>query len=137
MDHEAALAEMLRVIKPRGRIVISGPAEGNNEFLYATHLAAFGRLTEIDQKAITFLERTIEPLLRSWGLEFSATTFDNVVTFDDQVAFLAYYRSTTLFRLSARELPEEEIVRRFSALLPTGPIVNRKRVRILVISIPD
>ena len=68
MDHEAALAEMLRVIKPRGRIVISGPAEGNNEFLYATHLAAFGRLTEIDQKAITFLERTIEPLLRSWGL---------------------------------------------------------------------
>jgi LmbE family N-acetylglucosaminyl deacetylase len=133
MDHEAALAEMLRVVKPRSRIVISGPATGNNDLLYSTHMAAFGRLSELDDKAISFLEGTVEHLLRSWGIEFSASTFDNIVTFTDQAAFLDYYRSTTLFRLWACEVPEGEIVRRFRAFLPIGPIVNRKRVRILVI----
>ncbi|QXD14295.1 class I SAM-dependent methyltransferase [Rhodocaloribacter litoris] len=131
-----ALDEMLRVLRTGGRFVLSGPGTGNNGPFYALHRRLFGEISEIDRHALGFLERAVEPELERRGLAFTAETHENRITYPTLDAFLAYYTTTTLFRMTARTHAPEAMIAAVRDELAPGyargePFVNVKHVRIV------
>lgn len=102
-DVRAAAAEWHRILRPSGRLVVSGPAAGSNAELYDFHLRATGRgPSDADRMALGYVATALPPILESLGFcAIDLLEFDNPVTFPDRAAFLDYWESTSLFQRTA------------------------------------
>ena len=100
---KTALEEMSRVTRPGSRILLSGPALGNNEQFYGLHRHLFGGISDIDLLALGFMETLVEPYLQGKGSSFIAETLENHIGFPTIDTFLAYYSSTSLFRMTVQD----------------------------------
>jgi SAM-dependent methyltransferase len=104
-DMAAAVAEWQRVLAPRGRIAVCGPARGTNVELYSFHEHATGEgPSDADNMAWGHIEDVVRPALEAAAFtDVSLETFVNPIEFPDAAAFLEYWRSTSLFLRSRRD----------------------------------
>lgn len=109
-DWQKAVNEMLRVAKPEGIVLITGPALENNLQFYSFHKEIFGELSEIDEIALRFIQGKLEPYLTEKGVRFEAKTYDNNILYPTKEDFLRYYTSTSLFRMTCEKYPEDFII---------------------------
>jgi|SRR3989344_4603643 len=133
-----ACHEMMRVTKGGGLIVISGPGTGNNSEFYGLHRELFGEISEIDKIGLEFLDQKLIPYLVSQGVTFMAELYGNRVVYPTVEDFVKYYTSTSLFRMTSRELDPaqmaEKLRRHLEPLYKEGKqFENVKRVRIATI----
>ncbi|MEK6963370.1 MAG: class I SAM-dependent methyltransferase [Nanoarchaeota archaeon] len=135
---QEACNEMMRVTKDGGLIVISGPGIGNNSEFYGLHRELFGDISDIDKIGLEFLDQKLIPYLVAQGVTFMAELRGNRVVYPTAEDFIKYYTSTSLFRMTSRELDPTQMVgtirRHLSPIYEEGKqFENIKRVRIVTI----
>lgn len=133
-DLSKALTEWYRVMRPGGRVVVSGPAIGTNAELYEFHEKITGNPpSDVDQMALGYVENNVREGLPVAGFgEVKVEIFDNPITFPTHEAFIDYWKSTSLFIRSVPEEQREEAIQRgAAALAERGDLfVNTKKVAI-------
>jgi len=98
-DLKEAIREWQRVLKPGGRIVISGPATGTNVELYEFHRQATGYgPSDADTIACGYVDGLVHTELSAGAFrDVTVDVFINPVEFPDAASFIDYWRSTSVF----------------------------------------
>lgn len=98
-DLRTAISEFRRVLRPSGRLVLTGPAHDTNAELYAFHARVTGYgPSDADTLALGYLaDRAVPELMRMGFDSVRHDTFTNEITFPSAEAFLQYWRATSLF----------------------------------------
>jgi SAM-dependent methyltransferase len=133
-DLRCLLSEWARLLRPGGRIVITGPAANSNVELYRFHLEATGkRPSDADQIALGYVEEIVAsqlPIANLWSEDLSVLS--NPVVFPSG-RFLEYWRATSLFSRTVAPTSVDGVLARGAELLqcfPNGFTVT-KQVAIL------
>lgn len=113
-DLDALLREVLRALKPGGRLFVIAPAPQNNRRFRALHAEVSGKP---EPETITIrrmrMERELLPLLKRRFAKVEARNFENQVHITDPTAFMDYYRSTLLLTETSPDASvREDLVRR-------------------------
>ncbi len=137
-EWQRAVGEMLRIARPEGRIVISGPAKDNNEEFYGLHRRLFGEISAIDLRGLHFLSDDLEPYLSAQGISFLSDVYENRVAYQQESDFIDYYTSTSLFRITSQGQDAEKMIQRIrDAIHPVyeqGRVFeNVKKIKIITI----
>jgi SAM-dependent methyltransferase len=124
------IVEWSRVLKPGGRIAISGPAADTNQELYRFHREVTGGdPSDADRMALGYVDGPVRKALAAAAfanIELEIAT--NHVRFPDAPSFLAYWKSTSLFARTPHVRYEAGEARLAGA---SGPFTVTKRVAIL------
>jgi ubiquinone/menaquinone biosynthesis C-methylase UbiE len=93
------IAEWARVLRPGGRLAVSGPAADTNRELYIFHREATGQdPSDADRIALGYIEGPVSKALAESEFEIiRLQTFTNLIRFPDSASFLNYWKSTSLF----------------------------------------
>ena len=137
-DLHRVMTEWFRLLKPSGRLVITGPSAETNEELYRFHLEATGQHpSDADLMALGYIENTVALRLHDFDMKCESMDFIcNPIIFPDNQVFLQYWRSSSLF---ARTVPEnlvEQALRFGESLLKNrqDAFTVTKKITILTVS---
>jgi SAM-dependent methyltransferase len=124
------IAEWARVLKPRGRLVISGPAADSNQELYRFHHEVTGGdPSDADLMALGYIASVVSPALQGPAFDdIQLRTATNRVQFPDAAAFLAYWKSSSLFARTPHARFEDGVAHLANS---PGPFLLTKQVSIL------
>jgi len=133
-DLKRALREWARVLKPDGRIVITGPAADSNAELYRFHLQASGMgPSDADRIALGYVDTIVVP-----ALLLACLQPDNVTVVSNPVVlpgsqFLAYWRATSLFLRTVPQDRADGVLARGEELLRpySGGFTVTKRITVV------
>ena len=134
-DAKTTLAEWHRVIRPGGRVVISGPAEDTNAELYAFHREITGDgPADTDLMALGYVAALPAPMAEVGFTDTSVEAFTNPISFPNADAFLTYWSNTSLFARSVEDNDREAVLAKGRAHLEgkPAPFVNTKTVSIAI-----
>lgn len=128
------LLEWVRLVKPAGPIVITGPASDSNAELYRFHLEAAGaHPSDADRIALGYVGTAVPPALSEAGLQLrELEVLHNPVMFPAR-PFLAYWRSTSLFLRTVPPESVDAVLRRGADLIQSyaGEVTVTKRITVL------
>lgn len=134
-DRVKTITEWARVVKPGGRVAISGPANGTNVELYAFHKEVVGAgPSDSDLMALGFVEDLPETMTAAGFKDVRVETFDNPITFPEPEKFITYWSNASLFARTVDDDKREETLARGLETLKKrgGPYVVTKRVAIAI-----
>ena len=134
-DVNATLTEWHRVVRPGGRVVISGPADDTNKELYEFHQAIVGvGPADTDLMALGFVQALPEPAAKAGFQECKVETFTNPIQFPTDEAFLDYWMNTSIFARTVEDDKRDEIRAKGKAHLAdkSAPFVITKRVAVAI-----
>lgn len=131
-----AVKEWNRVLKPGGRLVISGPAADTNAELYELHRQLTGsELSDADKMALGYVYHTVHDELSLNGYaKGTLTDVENVVSFPNREAFLSYWSATSLFLRTVPPVDSVATVERAAEALKhvkQWPVCITKRTDVL------
>lgn len=121
-DLQRLLREWARLLRPHGRMVITGPAADSNAELYRFHLeAASKQPSDADRIALGFVDQIVASRLSTAALRLEdVTVLSNPVTFPPG-RFLEYWRATSLFLRTVPPASVDDVMARGSDLLQRLP----------------
>lgn len=120
-DLEGVLDEWVRLVRPGGRIVITGPAANSNAELYRFHLEAAGRHpSDADRIALGYVDGTVASHLPGELLSEDLSVLSNPVVFPGN-RFLEYWRATSLFSRTVSPASVDGVLARGAELLQGFP----------------
>jgi SAM-dependent methyltransferase len=134
-DREKTLTEWHRVVRPGGRVAISGPANGTNVELYAFHEDVVGvGPSDSDLMALGYVEDLPETMKSIGFVDVVVETFDNPITFPEPEKFITYWSNASLFARTVDDDKRDEMLAKGLKLLQDrgGPYVVTKRVAIAI-----
>lgn len=132
-DLRKAMVEWQRILRPGGRMVVSGPADDTNAELYAFHREVTGKgPADVDLLSLGYVADRLPPMLKELGFrDVEVETITNPIRFPSVDAFVEYWTNTSLF---ARGVPQDEreatIARGRDALKGRSDFTITKRVAI-------
>ena len=133
-DLHRALQEWARLVKPGGRIVITGPAADSNAELYRFHLeAADAHPSDADRIALGYVDTKVATALPIGGLQSeSVEVLSNPVVFPAG-RFLEYWRASSLFLRTVPQGSVDGVLARGADLLKRfqNEFTVTKRIAIL------
>jgi len=108
-DMAATVNDLRRVLRPRGRLVVVGPASDNAAEFYRLHEQVLGRpLSDRFVRRLRRMEDEVLPVLRRRFGDVEIYTFHNRVRFPTAEAVLAYYRASALFTEHVQPQEQED-----------------------------
>lgn len=138
-DATKTLREWFRVVRPGGRVVISGPAADTNAELYDFHRAVVGvGPADTDLMALGYVE-ALPPKMKEVGFtDPRAETFTNPIRFPGANEFIDYWSKTSLFARTVSDTQRAAVIARGKQRLAgqTGPLVITKRVAVAIATRP-
>ena len=132
-DAAEALAEWRRLLKPSGRLVITGPGRNNNAELYRFHAEVTGSPpSDADLLANGYISEKIIPMLGSHGFAgIENTELTNRMVFS-KTEFTTYWAATSLFLRTIAAEGREQAIAAARQHLPEGePFVIHKKVTLV------
>lgn len=134
-DAAKTMAEWCRVVKPGGRIVVSGPADDTNAELYDFHRAVTGKgPADVDLLSLGYVADRLPPELEKLGCkDVKCEVMTNPITYPTHDDFVDYWVKTSLFARGVAEDEREATIAKGREELKNRPepFVITKRVSIL------
>jgi len=135
-DLDAAIAEWRRVMRPGGRVVVTGPGEGTNEELYEFHRKLTGNgPADVDLLSIGYVAKRVPPAFTANGFgDVELHELTNPIAFPTADEFIDYWTNTSLFARGVPEDRRQETIDRGRAELAgqTGPFIVTKKVAVAI-----
>jgi SAM-dependent methyltransferase len=133
-DPRATIAELRRILKPGGELVLIGPTLSNARELYDYNERLTGKaIDEITLIRTDRLRREILPLVREVFSNASEEVLSSQLTFPTREEFLRYFRSTMLYEETAEKLGMTE--RQMADAMPqeTAIVVSKEMLAVTAV----